>query len=69
MGQMCCDSYMLVVSVPAWRSFIQIYRERLDTGGKHLSALKMINSLQHQPKPTFVTSCFNFNPFLRLVKV
>lgn len=26
MGQMCHDSYLLVVSVTAWRSFIQIYR-------------------------------------------
>lgn len=69
MGQMCCDSYMLVASGPAWRSFIQIYRERPDTGGKHSSALKMINSLQHQPKPTRVTSCFNLDPFLRLFKV
>lgn len=43
--------------------------EHPDTGGKHLSALTMINSLQHEPKPTFVTSCFNFNPFLRLFKV
>lgn len=60
---------MLVVSGPAWRSFIQIYRERPDTGGKHSSALKMINSLQHQPKPIRVTSCFNLDPFLRLLKV